>query len=376
MRTNWPRNRVGTHRKVSGRVGICIGICRGNGRFRRRCERCCNVDIGSAPSYLSFVFASRTDFWRLWLLCLPSRNSTAGSSGAPSPAHFELKGPVDGQSRRHGPQNLRLFQRPPHQVAAAARRRNHRARARDQQALRRRAARQDRRVQAAAGRRRDARQPAGAGLRGGARGRQARARPAAFRRAADRRHGAALRRHRRDAHRRRQDAGRDAAGLPQRARRQGRACRHRQRLPRQARLRMDGPRLFLPRADHRRHRPRHLRRRAPRGLCLRRHLRHQQRARLRLSARQHEIRARPDGAARPQLRDRRRGQFDPDRRGAHAADHFRSARGPFGNVQHGRRADRAAAARGLRGRREAAHRDLHRERHREDREHADARPAI
>ena len=38
-----------------------------------------------------------------------------------------------------------------------------------------------------------------------------------------------------------------------------------------------------------------------RGLCLRRHLRHQQRARLRLSARQHEVRARADGAARPQL---------------------------------------------------------------------------
>ncbi len=126
----------------------------------------------------------------------------------------------------------------------------------------------------------------------------------------------------------------------------------------------------LPRADHRRHRPRPLRRGAPRGLCLRRHLRHQQRARLRLSARQHEIRARADGAARPQLRDRRRGRFDPDRRGAHAADHFRSARGPLGNVQHGRRLHRPAAARGLRDRREAAHRDLHRGRHREDREHA------
>ena len=158
--------------------------------------------------------------------------------------------------------------------------------------------------------------------------------------------------------------------------RQGRARRHRQRLPRQARLRMDGPRLHLPRPDHRRHRPRPLRRRAPRRLRLRRHLRHQQRARLRLSARQHEIRARPDGAARPQLRDRRRGRFDPDRRGAHAADHFRSARGPLGNVQHGRRLHPAAAARGLRDRREAAHRDLHRGRHREAREPADARPAI
>ena len=164
-----------------------------------------------------------------------------------------------------------------------------------------------------------------------------RARHAALRRAADRRHGAARWRHRRDAHRRRQDAGRHAAGLPQRARRQGRPCRHRQRLPRQARLRMDGPRLQLPRPDRRRHRPRPVRRRAPRRLCLRRHLRHQQRARLRLSARQHEVRRAADGAARSQLRDRRRGRFDPGRRGAHAADHFRSARGPFGNVQHDRR---------------------------------------
>ena len=56
---------VRTHRRVSGGVGICIGIDRGNGRIRRRCGRRCNVDIGSAPSYLSFVFASRTDFWRL-----------------------------------------------------------------------------------------------------------------------------------------------------------------------------------------------------------------------------------------------------------------------------------------------------------------------
>jgi hypothetical protein len=33
-----------------------------------------------------------------------------------------------------------------------------------------------------------------------------------------------------------------------------------------------------------------------------------------------------DGAARTQLRHRRRGRLDPDRRGAHAADHFRPAR--------------------------------------------------
>ncbi len=43
--------------------------------------------------------------------------------------------------------------------------------------------------------------------------------------------------------------------------------------------------------------------------AVRHHLRHQQRVRLRLPARQHEVRARNDGAARPQLRDRRRGRI-------------------------------------------------------------------
>ena len=47
---------------------------------------------------------------------------------------------------------------------------------------------------------------------------------------------------------------------------------------------------------------------ARRRLCVRHHLRHEQRVRLRLSARQHEVRAGPDGAARTQLRDRRRGR--------------------------------------------------------------------
>ena len=37
--------------------------------------------------------------------------------------------------------------------------------------------------------------------------------------------------------------------------------------------------------------------------------------------------ARVDGAARPPLRDRRRGRLDPDRRGAHAAHHLRPVRG-------------------------------------------------
>ena len=56
-------------------------------------------------------------------------------------------------------------------------------------------------------------------------------------------------------------------------------------------------------------------------------------------------------AARPQLRDRRRGGLDPDRRGAHAADHQRPGRAEPALV-HRVRQDRAAAAprRGRRGR--------------------------
>ncbi len=62
------------------------------------------------------------------------------------------------------------------------------------------------------------------------------------------------------------------------------------------------------------------------SLRRRHHLRHQQRVRLRLPARQHEVRAAPDDAARAQLRDRRRGRLDPHRRGAHAAHHLRPVR--------------------------------------------------
>ena len=193
-------------------------------------------------------------------------------------------------------------------------------------ALRRGAARAHRGVPRAARGRQDPRRHPGSGLRDLPRGGQAHARPAPFRRAADRRHDPARGQDLRDEDRRRQDAGRDAPGLPQRARRQGRACRDRQRLPRQARRRVDGPDLQFPRADRRHHRARAGGRPAQGRLRLRRDLRHQQRARLRLSARQHEVPARGHGAARPCLRDRRRGGLDPDRRGAHAADHLRSAR--------------------------------------------------
>ena len=49
------------------------------------------------------------------------------------------------------------------------------------------------------------------------------------------------------------------------------------------------------------------------GLCRRHHLRHQQRVRLRLPARQHGVPGLRAGAAGPDLRDRRRSRLDPDR---------------------------------------------------------------
>jgi preprotein translocase subunit SecA len=74
----------------------------------------------------------------------------------------------------------------------------------------------------------------------------------------------------------------------------------------------------------------------------RHHLRHQQRIRLRLPARQHgAVEGRPL-PARPQLRDRRRSRLDPDRRGAHAADHLRSGRRIARTVRQGQ-PHRAAA---------------------------------
>ena len=156
---------------------------------------------------------------------------------------------------------------------------------------------------------RDPGRPAGRGVRGGARGRQAHPAAAPFRRAADRRHGAAPGRHRRDEDRRGQDAGRDAGRLPQRARGQGRARRHRQRLPGPPRRRLDGRHLPLAGHERGRDRARARRCRAPRGLCLRHHLRHQQRVRLRLPARQHAPLAGRHGAARAPLRHRRRGRL-------------------------------------------------------------------
>ncbi len=131
-----------------------------------------------------------------------------------------------------------------------------------------------------------------------------------------------------------------------------RARGDRQRLSRRPRRRLDGRRLQVLGSHRRHHRARHERRAAQGAICLRRHLRHQQRVRLRLSARQHEIRLFGDGAARPLLRHRRRGRLDPHRRGAHPAHHFRSARRPLGFLHHDRRVHSAADRRRFRARRE------------------------
>ena len=66
-------------------------------------------------------------------------------------------------------------------------------------------------------------------------------------------------------------------------------------------------------------------------------------------------------AARPQLRDRRRGRLDPHRRGPHPVDHLRAGRAERALVP-GVRADGAdaQARRPLRGRRAQAHRRRHR----------------
>ena len=137
---------------------------------------------------------------------------------------------------------------------------------------------------------RDARRAAARGVRRRARGRQARAADAPFRRAADRRHGAAQRQDRRNAHGRGQDARRDAADLSQCARRHRRPPRHRQRLSRAARRGLDGADLSLSRADGRRQPVADGPRGQAGGVRGRHHLRHQQRIRLRLPARQHGVR--------------------------------------------------------------------------------------
>ena len=132
------------------------------------------------------------------------------------------------------------------------------------------------------------------------------------------------------------------------------------------RRRVDGTNLQFPRPRGRRHRARPRRRAAQAGLRRRRDLRHQQRARLRLPPRQHEVPARGHGAARAHLRHRRRGQLDPGRRGQDAADHIGSAGRPLRVLQYNRRLYPQAGESRLRSRREAAHGGAVGSRHGED----------
>ena len=77
----------------------------------------------------------------------------------------------------------------------------------------------------------------------------------------------------------------------------------------------------------------------------RHHLRHQQRVRLRLPPRQHEVRPRALRAARAPLRDRRRSRQHPDRRSADAAHHLGPGRGVDRPLLRGRSHHPAAEAR-------------------------------
>ena len=67
------------------------------------------------------------------------------------------------------------------------------------------------------------------------------------------------------------------------------------------------------------------------------------------------------------LRHRRRGGLDPDRRGAYAAHHLRPARRPLRALQHHRHLHSQAREGRLRARREDPHRHPDRGRQREDR---------
>ena len=145
-----------------------------------------------------------------------------------------------------------------------------------------------------------------------------------------------------------------------------------------------GRHLHLPGPDGGRQRAGHAARGEAGRLCRRRDLRHEQRIRLRLPARQHGLRGGRPRGARAVLRHRRRGRLDPHRRSAHAADHQRPGRGPHrpvrahqrrgaeveeadrrGRPAHRRRRDRAGR---LHGRRKEPPGLSHRGRPRERRE--------
>ncbi len=114
---------------------------------------------------------------------------------------------------------------------------------------------------------------------------------------------------------------------------------------------MDGPGVPAARPFGRRHRERPVVGGQARGLRLRRDLRHQQRIRFRLPARQPRGPARGPRAARPAFRDRGRGGLDPDRRGPHAAHHLGPRRGEHRALREDQRARAALQAAGDRGRR-------------------------
>ena len=169
--------------------------------------------------------------------------------------------------------------------------------------------------------------------------------------------------HRRDAHRRRQDADVDAGRVPQRAA-PAKACTS---SPSTSTWRSATPTGWdrstgssgSPSVSSE---PAGLGREA-RGLRLRHHLRHQQRIRLRLPARQPRLQSRGPRAAQAGVRHRRRSRLDPHRRSAHAADHFRPGRREHRAVPQDRQAGAAPQEAGNRGgprrllgRREAASR--------------------
>ena len=170
-------------------------------------------------------------------------------------------------------------------------------------------------------------------------------RPAPLRRAADRRHGAARRRDRRDEDRRGQDPHRDPAGVPQLARRHARPPGHRQRLPGPPRRRVDGP--DLRRAGGQRRRDPGADDPAVRQRAYACDVVYGTNSEFGFDYLRDNMASsletlRP---ARARVRDRRRGRQHPDRRGAHAADHLRRTRGGRRPVLHVR-PPRQAADRG------------------------------
>ena len=165
-----------------------------------------------------------------------------------------------------------------------------------------------------------------------------------FRRPAHRRHGAAQRAHRRNGHRRGQDARRHVAAFSQRIGRTRFAPCHGQRLPGPPRRRVGRRDLPFPRSHRRCDPARPATGCAPRPIRLRHHLRHEQRVRLRLPARQwHGYFEGAAGAARTLFRDRRRSGLHPHRRGPHTSHHQRTRHcldAPIRPLQAARRPDR------------------------------------